>query len=666
MKVCPSCSTEFEDQLNFCRQDGTALKLKGAGRNCPSCGQEVANDSKFCRQCGAGLEITKVPQSHMDFKRMVLPTTTARQAEITGGSSLDVAEGQLRQGNYREAISTLDTIIKSNPEHQEARLLHLYASLKLYNIYGYEKQIESLRLLSELSEREREIVREIFLIRSEEAQKQRRKDEAREYERLATRVILGQSLVEPAPEKTLTKTQPRRAEREVLEFPRKVQNQFQSNQRVTAQRPETSGSYNRKDLRTKKKRSRLLASFVLVFGLAGILAAGMVAHYAKKQGMSVRDLFKPKTPELRQTTGTVGSAPTSPVGQVLAAEELGFKVWGAAAVDPNRQESVISERIGSQLGNLRQLYQQEVQNKAQLMGTIILQLTISPTGGVTKVEEYAARIRDDEFKKMVINEAYKWIFPEASSGLVKVNYPLLFVPPGMDVASLAKWEQVVGPAERKPEEPVGTTEFVEKTKPSERVARPSGDRGRLSEPAPTQDPTPRTATRVEPTQPSPKPELERQRETKVVERKVIGPYEVLYPTSVYSEPRDDAQRVAQVEAGTKVNVVSVQGDWLEVRSKHGRPPGFIRKDSAVPSTTPLGVPQQPQTIAKERPILGPYQVIRPTLVYSAPREDSQRVARIASGRKVEVVDIHGEWLEILSNRGRLFIRKDSAVPLRSR
>jgi hypothetical protein len=392
----------------------------------------------------------------------------------------------------------------------------------------------------------------------------------------------------------------------------------------------------------------------------------MLAHYAKKQGVNVSDIFTPKPPATQQSEVKPSTPEPSSSGQVLAAEELGFKVWGDGATDANRGESVISEQIGSQLSDLRRLYQQEVQSKPDLMGSIILQLTISPTGAVTKVEEYAARIRDTEFKKAVVSEIYKWRFPAANAGPVKVNYPLLFVPPGMDVASLAKWEQVVGPAEKKPEEPVGTTEFVEKTKPSERVARPSGDRDRLSEPAPAQDPTPRTATRVEPTQPSPKSELERQHETKVVERKVIGLYDVLSPTSVYSEPRDDAQKVAQIEAGTKINVVNVQGDWLEVRSKSGRPPGFIKKDSAVPSTTPLEVPQQPQTIAKERPILGPYQVIRPTLVYSAPREDSQRVARITSGRKVEVVDVRGEWLEILSNRGTTFIRKDSAVPLRSR
>src|SRR5207249_5478457 len=60
-------------------------------------------------------------------------------------------------------------------------------------------------------------------------------------------------------------------------------------------------------------------------------------------------------------------------------------------------------------------------------------------------------------------------------------------------------------------------------------------------------------------------------------------YEVHYPTAVYREPREDSERIASIPAGFKVNVVAIRGDWLEVRSKHGNPPGFIKKDSAVPA-----------------------------------------------------------------------------------
>jgi hypothetical protein len=58
-------------------------------------------------------------------------------------------------------------------------------------------------------------------------------------------------------------------------------------------------------------------------------------------------------------------------------------------------------------------------------------------------------------------------------------------------------------------------------------------------------------------------------------------YEIIRPTRVFSAPREDSQLVANVEPGTQVNVVDSRNGWLEIRSKHGRPPGFIPKASAV-------------------------------------------------------------------------------------
>lgn len=62
-----------------------------------------------------------------------------------------------------------------------------------------------------------------------------------------------------------------------------------------------------------------------------------------------------------------------------------------------------------------------------------------------------------------------------------------------------------------------------------------------------------------------------------------GQYEILNPTTVYSKPREQSPTVASISAGVKVNVVELHGDWLEIRSKYGRPPGFIKKDSARPT-----------------------------------------------------------------------------------
>ena len=41
-----------------------------------------------------------------------------------------------------------------------------------------------------------------------------------------------------------------------------------------------------------------------------------------------------------------------------------------------------------------------------------------------------------------------------------------------------------------------------------------------------------------------------------------------------------ARVISQIDRGTRLNVVSSAGDWLEVRSKRGDPPGYVRSDDA--------------------------------------------------------------------------------------
>ncbi len=61
---------------------------------------------------------------------------------------------------------------------------------------------------------------------------------------------------------------------------------------------------------------------------------------------------------------------------------------------------------------------------------------------------------------------------------------------------------------------------------------------------------------------------------------IVGLYETLRSTPVYSRPSEDSQRVTTIESGVEVLVVNVRGDWLEVRSGHGRGSGFIRRENA--------------------------------------------------------------------------------------
>ncbi len=60
-----------------------------------------------------------------------------------------------------------------------------------------------------------------------------------------------------------------------------------------------------------------------------------------------------------------------------------------------------------------------------------------------------------------------------------------------------------------------------------------------------------------------------------------GTYEIIRSTSVFEQPSDSSRKVSVIIRGVKVVVVGSTGDWLEVRSKRGNPPGFIRRDDAM-------------------------------------------------------------------------------------
>jgi TolA-binding protein len=59
-----------------------------------------------------------------------------------------------------------------------------------------------------------------------------------------------------------------------------------------------------------------------------------------------------------------------------------------------------------------------------------------------------------------------------------------------------------------------------------------------------------------------------------------GVYETTQATSVYENPSSTARVISQIGSGTRINVVNSAGEWLEVRSNRGNPPGYVRSDDA--------------------------------------------------------------------------------------
>lgn len=115
-------------------------------------------------------------------------------------------------------------------------------------------------------------------------------------------------------------------------------------------------------------------------------------------------------------------------------------------------------------------------------------------------------------------------------------------------------------------------------KEAERLAATRVAAAQAAKPAQRQaDPLPpaRVANRpADPIPPAPKPAPARRGAEP-------GSYETVRATTVHQEPVNSSKVVSQIDKGTLVNVVRSSGDWLEVRSKHGNPPGFIRRDDAI-------------------------------------------------------------------------------------
>ncbi|HUC99909.1 MAG TPA: SH3 domain-containing protein [Candidatus Polarisedimenticolaceae bacterium] len=61
---------------------------------------------------------------------------------------------------------------------------------------------------------------------------------------------------------------------------------------------------------------------------------------------------------------------------------------------------------------------------------------------------------------------------------------------------------------------------------------------------------------------------------------IFGAYTIVKSTPVYSQASEESALITSLDPGTQVNVVAARRGWYEIRSRSGRPPGFIRQEDA--------------------------------------------------------------------------------------
>ena len=240
---------------------------------------------------------------------------------------------------------------------------------------------------------------------------------------------------------------------------------------------------------------------------------------------------------------------------VILARDMGFETKDAKETPIDQAK--IAGRIESQLQSLRELYRQETSKNSTLMGGVVLQLSITSSGEVSKVREITSRIIDSDFRRAVIAEASTWSFDQVLSEESTIICPLLFVREGMDITTLIQWEKSLSQSSDK--SALGKLNVNIEPIPQVTAA------------------TSREASTREVAAPLSRPVLLPKAQA-IAEGAL---YQMKYSTVIRNEPNYSAAAVARFAAGTKVILLGRSGDWYEVRYDGG-PRGFLRKEFIAP------------------------------------------------------------------------------------
>jgi hypothetical protein len=241
---------------------------------------------------------------------------------------------------------------------------------------------------------------------------------------------------------------------------------------------------------------------------------------------------------------------------VVVAPDLGLNAKSLKGAEV--EESKIAARLDGQLQALREFYRQESERDPSLMGGMLLQLAVSPSGDVTHVKELVSRIADSEFKKAVLAEASKWTFREILTDSTTITCPILFVREGMDITTIVQWEKTLGQFSEKLALAKMNTQAILQSQAADGLKR--------SEPAVKTVPV------------SNKAKLEQNPEVKSLPRI----YQIKHPTTIRQEPNFGSVSIGKFTPGTRVTVIATHGDWVEVRADDTGLAGFIRKEFVTP------------------------------------------------------------------------------------
>ena len=284
----------------------------------------------------------------------------------------------------------------------------------------------------------------------------------------------------------------------------------------------------------------------LIILVAGYFGLGIGNQSAKKEAIASVKAAAPAQKPAQAMNLALGD-------MVFLAQDLGFSIRSDKDFPP--ESGKITLRLESHLQRVRELYRQETTKNPNLIGSVMLQFNISPSGEVSQIKELSSRVNDVEFKNAVVAEVSKWSFADVVSENLTVTCPLLFVREGMDITTLVLWEKSLAA--------LGDNLMQSRQTAANGTAK-----------APAKAPAAIA--------PVPAAVVKTKSPAQIGIKADASEFQIKYPTLLRKDPNFSSNSLTTFTIGTKVTVVKRDGDWLEVRAGNAGPTGFIRKEFVKP------------------------------------------------------------------------------------
>jgi hypothetical protein len=513
----------------------------------------------------------------------------------------------LRDRQYDDAKLLLARHLEQNPSDREAKLYLLLADVHQSGPLPFEDEIDALRTLENLAEREKDILRQIFVLGFKSAEHDGREEQALIYQRLLRRLLLNQSLDQAIPRTRYRRTSDK----------------------------QTNGAIKSRGIFVELRTPAMLRSFLPAMAEASATAASALGHAWEKihisrspwqatsraalgsisatrrvadglrAGVNERMIsLRAKSPDLfhrspmpkssgwkcRFRTPQVAIAAAAglialPLAYYLSLDhpssEMAPEVTTRASPsqpndsavplntspqtpDSNEPPPADSEPLGYRVTEhfaaLRRTYTAALKKNPDLMGSLSLRIKMDAEGNVIGAEAARSRLSDSDFAETILAEAKKWRFLRHKQKGGVFTVPLLFVPNDMDPRSIVRWEQTFAEEDGKTNviRPLKTAvESRNKTERTELVSH-------------------RRDTNVTSNGLAKNPPKTEERSAKLTE------YKTRRLVPLRDEPRFSSSTTEHIGPGTPLSVLETKGDWLKIKTRSGGSVGYVRKEYLAP------------------------------------------------------------------------------------